>query len=128
MMDAKALQTRARRRQAALRRAWTDPRYKRVIGRYVSAGLLTTNVEVAAHREPIEVSDVLWAGRFAPRVVELLPALLVKRPGLFVDPTDLPADLQQAVAALRKNEEPDELRGIPGATLLRWLSSVGQRG
>lgn len=127
-MDPTEIKARARRKQAAVRRAWRDPRYKRVMGRYVAAGLLTTNTEVTPHREPIEVHDVLWAGRVEPRFLELLPALIIKHPALFVDTTQLPDDLALVVKALRKNQEPGDFRGIPGAALLRWLPSVGHRG
>jgi hypothetical protein len=128
MMDAKDLQERARQRRAALRRVWRDPRYKRVIGRLVAAGLLTTTADVEPHREPIDVDEALWAGRTEPRILELLPALIVKRPGLFLDVTTLPEDLDAAVRALRKNQAPGDFRGIPGTALLRWLPSIGQRG
>jgi len=126
--QARALQLRAKRRYVAIARARRDPRYRRVIGRYVAAGLLTTTLDVAPYRPPIEIDDVLWAGGVEPRILELLPALIVKRPGLFVDVAKLPDDLAAAVRALRMNQEPGEFRGIPGATLLRWLPSVGHRG
>jgi hypothetical protein len=125
---ARELQLRAKRRHAAIARAKRDPRYRRVIGRYLAAGLLTTTLDVAPHRRPVEVDDVLWAGSLEPRILELLPALIVKRPALFADVAKLPDDLATAVRSLRMNREPGEFRGIPGADLLRWLPSVGQRG
>jgi hypothetical protein len=126
--QARDLQLRAKRRHAAIARAKRDPRYKRVVGRYVAAGLLTTTLDVAPYRRPVEVDDVLWAGSLEPRILELLPALIVKRPALFVGVARLPDDLAAAVRALRMNREPGEFRGISGAALLRWLPSVGQRG
>lgn len=98
------------------------------MGRYLAAGVLTTTLDVAPYRRPVEVADVLWAGGLEPRLLELLPALIVKRPALFVDIAKLPDDLAAAVRALRMNREPGEFRGIPGAALLRWLPSVGHRG
>ena len=85
-------------------------------------------MDLEPYRKPIEVADTLWAGRTEPRVLELLPALIVKRPSMFTDVGDLPDDLDAAVRALRKNSEPDDFRGIEGAALLRWLPSVGRRG
>lgn len=73
------------------------------------------------------MDDVLWVGRIEPRVLELLPALIVKRPGLFVDPRRLPDDLAAVVRTLRKNREPGEFRGVPGAALLRWLPVLGRQ-
>ena len=68
----------------------------------MAAGLLQTNEPVVRHREPLRVADVLWAGEVEPRLLELLPALLVKKPGLFVDARELPDDLDAAVRALRR--------------------------
>ncbi len=128
MRDAGELQARAKRRMAALARARRDPRFKRVIGRFRAAGLLTTTMDIEPHREPIRVEEALWAGRTEPRVLELLPALIVKRPSLFQNAGDLPEDLDEVVASLRRNEEPPEFRGVPGRVVLRWLPSVGHRG
>lgn len=127
-MDAKELQRRAKRRRSALSRVWRDPRYKRVLGRYVASGLLTTNTGIEPYRKPIKVEDALWAGRTEPRILELLPALIVKRPSMFLDVERLPDDLDAAVRTLRHNKEPDDFRGVSGAALRRWLPSVGHRG
>jgi hypothetical protein len=127
VIDAEALAKRARRRWAALARARRDPRYRRVLGRYVAAGVLSTTEDVNPHRSRIEIADALWAGRVEPRILVLLPALIVKRPSLFVDVDHLPDDLRAAVTAMRKNQQPDEFRSIPGAALLRWLPAVGHR-
>ncbi|MFI5306823.1 MAG: hypothetical protein ACHQ53_05705 [Polyangiales bacterium] len=89
--------------------------------------MLQTNANVARHRAPLRVADVLWAGEAEPRLLELLPALLVKKPGLFVDARGLPDDLDAAVHALRHNREPDMFRGIEGAALLKWLPHVGHK-
>jgi hypothetical protein len=119
---------RARRAHDALERRRRDPRYVRVLGRLVAARVLTTNTGARPYRKPIAVEDALWAGEVEPRVLELLPALLVKRPGLFVDPRALPEDLAQVVAEIRRHEPPRDFRGVPGASLARWVSSVGRRG
>ena len=127
MITAEALQRRAKRRLAQLEKRRNDPRYRRVLGRLVGLGLLTTNEPVSKTRGPIAVSDALWAAELEPRVAELLPALLVRRPALFVDMRELPPDLGEVVAALRRNELPPDFRGIPGAKLHRWLSAVGRK-
>ena len=127
MMDAGELQRRAKRRLAVLERRRRDPRYHRVLGRLAGLGLLTTNERVPKTRAPIDVADALWAAEVEPRIAELLPALLLRRPALFVDARALPDDLAQVVAALRRNQVPSEFRGIPGKKVHRWLSSVGRR-
>ena len=127
MMNAQELQRRAKRRLVQLDRRRRDPRYRRVLGRLVGLGLLTTNEAVPDTRELIDVDDALWAAEVEPRIAELLPALLVRRPALFVDARALPEDLAQAVTALRRNEVPPEFRGVPGDKVHRWLSSVGRK-
>lgn len=74
------------------------------------------------------MEDVLWVGELEPRVLELLPALIVKTPSLFESVRELPEDLRDAVRSLRRNETPAPFRGIPGEDLLRWLPLVGHRG
>jgi len=68
------------------------------------------------------------AGEVEPRILELLPALIVKRPALFESTANLPADLASVVAALRRDRVPAEFRGISGKDVHRWLARVGQRG
>jgi hypothetical protein len=127
-LDVAALRSRAKRRLAEVTRRRGDPRYRRILGRFKSAGLLTTNFDVPENRKPIAIGDALWAGDLEPRILELLPALIVKKPSLFVDTADLPKDLAAAVQALRRNETPDTFRGIPGRDVAKWLPRVGHQG
>jgi hypothetical protein len=122
------LVARARQAHRAMERRRRDPRYRRVLGRLVTAGVLTTNTEVEPCRERIVVRDALWAGEIEPRILEVLPALLVKRPGLFVDPRALPEDLAAVVEDLRKHRPPRDFRGLSGASIGRWLGAVGHKG
>ncbi len=71
---------RARARYAKIERQRRDPRYRRVLGRFVAAGLLNTNEQTVPQRGAIRVADALWAGEVEPRILELLPALLIKKP------------------------------------------------
>lgn len=121
------LQARAQKKARAQTRRRADPRYRRVLGRYVAAGLLNTNEDVALNRAPMRVADVLWAGELEPRLLELLPALLVKKPALFGDADALPEDLEAAVRALRRNQEPETFRGIDGHAIAKWLPHVGHK-
>lgn len=127
MITAAELQQRAKRRLVQHERRRRDPRYQKVLGRLVGLGLLSTNEVVAKVRGPIELADALWAAEVEPRIAELLPALLVRRPALFVHARPLPDDLAQVVDALRRNQVPPDFRGVPGAKLHRWLGSVGRK-
>jgi hypothetical protein len=123
-----AIVERAQARYAKIERQRRDPRYRRVLGRFVAAGLLSSNEPTTPHRGRIRVADALWAGEVEPRILELLPALLIKKPALFEDATSLPDDLAQVVRALRRAEVPADFRGIPGADLVRWLPRLGRSG
>jgi hypothetical protein len=121
------LQARAREKYRRLERRRRDPRYLRAMGRFVAEGLLTTNQALPENEEPLRVDDVVWAGEVEPRLLELLPALLVKRPSMFVAAQALPEDLALVVRRLRRNLEPPAFRGIPGPDLYRWLPRVGRK-
>jgi hypothetical protein len=128
MTDRDELQRRARHRLAVLRRREKDPRFLRAMGRFVHEGLLSVNRDVAPHREPLAIEDVLWAGELEPRLLELLPALIVKRPRMFTGTGALPEDLARVVADLRRDRVPPDFRGLKGPDLHRWLRRVGRKG
>lgn len=122
-----ALQRRAQARHALIAQRRAQPRYLRVLGRFVEAGLLSTNEPVILHRRPIRVADALWAAEVEPRILELLPALLIKKPSFFENANALPEDLGQVVRDLKRDRVPEELRGIPGAKLARWVPRIGRK-
>ena len=126
-LSATRLKERARRRHASNVRRRRDPRYVRVLGRFVAAGLLSTSEAVPQHTEPISVAEALWAGELEPRILELLPALLVKTPAFFSDATALPEDLAYVVQVLRKSQDPQDFRGIPGRDVARWVPRIGRK-
>jgi hypothetical protein len=121
------LQSRAKRRLAVLERRRRDPRYIRVMGRFVREGLLFTNRDVPENERPVGVEDVLFAGELEPRLLELLPALIVKRPAMFRGLKALPPDLADTVRSLRRDAEPPDFRGIPGRDIHGWLRRVGRK-
>lgn len=126
-MTPEELRRRARVKLRAINRQRASERYQRCLGRFVKAGLLVANAEVELNADKLHVADVLWAGQVEPRFLEVLPALLVRRPAFFHKTKTLPQDLAVAVAALRRGKEPAPFRGIPGAALLRQLSIVAPR-
>ena len=117
----------AKKRARRDARARRDPRYLRAMGVFIHAGLLATNADISTVRGPVALKDVLWAGAVEPRLLELLPAVLVKRPAL-VAAGELPEDLERVVHSLRHNEIPEAFRGIPGKKLAAWVPRVGHRG
>ena len=130
MISRDELQRRAKRRLAQINRGKKDSRFLRVMGRFVEEGLLIVNEaqEVKPFSGRLAIEEVLFAGELEPRLLELLPALVVKRPGLFKERSALPEDLESVVADLRRDRVPEAFRGIPGADLHRWLTRVGRRG
>lgn len=116
----------AKRRARADARARRDERYLAAMGTFVHAGLLSTNADLEPVPGPVLLSHVLWAGRVEPRLLELLPAVLVKRPSV-VSVDEMPHDLEGVVWSLRHNEVPEDFRGIPGKKVAAWVPRVGHR-
>jgi hypothetical protein len=125
-MKAAELQKRARRRLTQLRRRTNDARFQRAMSRYVRDGLLIANREYPGDDRPVSVEDVLWAGDLEPRLLELLPALIIERPAMFTGLEELPVDLSEVVKALRQNRLPPDFRQIPGRDVFRWLGRFGR--
>ena len=123
------LQAAARKRHQALRRKQRDPRFKSVMGRFVAAKLLTTNIEgIRPHDRPVPLEDALWAGTVEPRIMELLPAVLVKKQGLLRLPKDLPEDVAEIMHAIRHGKQPPSFRGVAPDQYLPWVTEVGRKG
>src|SRR5690606_35200406 len=54
------LRRKAQQKQKRLERLRRDRRYREVVGVFVHAKLLTTNIEVEPRRGPVALEDVLW--------------------------------------------------------------------
>lgn len=123
------IQAAARKRHQALRRKQRDPRFKKVLGRFVAAELLTTNIEgIRPHDKPVPLEDALWAGTVEPRIMELLPAVLVKKPGLLRLPKELPEDVAEVMHAIRHGKTAPRFRGVTPDQYLPWVTEVGRKG
>ena len=72
-MSAAEIQRRARHKLRAIERQRKDPRFERVLGRFVAEGLLISNEQVRPYTGRIAVEDVLWAGQIEPRLRNLRP-------------------------------------------------------
>lgn len=121
------LRRKAQRKQRRLARLRRDPRYREVVGAFVHARLITTNLVVDPRKGPVALSDVLWAGKLEPRLLELLPAVMIKKPAM-VEYSRVPPDLNRVLDQLRHNETPPDFRGIPGKKLQEWIPRIGHKG
>ena len=123
------LQARAQKRHQALRRKHRDPRFRNVMGRFLEEGLLETKVEgITPRRQAVPLDDALWAGTVEPRIMELLPAVLVKKPNLLRMPKVLPDDVVEVMHAIRHGKPAPSFRGVAPDQYLPWVTAVGRKG
>ncbi len=128
----KALIRRARRnhaRRVARGEVLPEPEFQRVVAKLVHAGVLVSNrPSPRPPPGPLPLSSYLKAGEREPRILEVLPAVVLKKPRL-VAIDDMPDELAVALAALREHaENPPDFRGVPGAQYRRWVEKIGKKG
>ena len=117
---------RAKRKARKLAILREDPRYLQVIGRLVHEGLLEVPT-VKGHRRKFLLEEALWVGdHIEPRVLELLPAIALKRPGLMLF-EELPEDLKKIVNDLKKGKVEQNFRGVESSQYMRWVPFVGRK-
>ena len=98
-----------------------DPVFQKVMRWFVYLGLLRSN-ETEAKREKVSLDDALRAGKVERRILELLPAILVKCPEVLVfEQNQVPSDLMKVSVALRKGQEAAMFRGVPFKQYTQWL-------
>jgi hypothetical protein len=76
----------------------------------------------------VRLSDLLFAGEVEPRVLELVPALVLKRARVVHLPKQLPKDLDAVVTAVRHGQEPPSFRGVPPSAYMPWIERLGRAG
>jgi len=129
MKKSESLQQRARRKLRQLERSRRDGRFLRAMGKLVGAGLLeSSSPDVKPYDKSVLLADALWAGQVEPRILELLPAIVVKRPRLFVLPAVLPDDLNAVVRSIRNGRDHPSFRGVEPDSYLSWVERIGTRG
>jgi hypothetical protein len=122
-MNRAELLERIRRRARQDEKHRRDRRFLDTMGLLVAKGLLRTNVPLALRpNKRVRVEDALWAGRHVePRILEVLPAAILRLGRHFDLDPDKHADLARVVARLRAREDHgEEFRGIPYAKLKIW--------
>jgi len=102
-----------------------DPRYLTTLGFLVAKGFLRTNEPVPLlpnHR--IRIDDAFWAGTtLEPRILEVLPAAILRLPKHFDLDRNRHVELHAAVELLRRGEtEGPPLWNIEFRKLVPWVS------
>ena len=113
---------------AKIEKARESLRFKRVIGRLMRAKLLQIQASIPLYSGKLSINDYIWAAQFEPRIFELLPALVIKKPSLFKDMENCPKDLEQIVKDIKNGQAAVDYKGIPAKNYLRWVLLVGHRG
>ena len=112
---------RAAKRDEARRR---DPRYLATMGFLVAKGFLKTNRSILLQpNRKLQIDDAIWAGKnVEPRILEVLPAAVLRLPRHFdLDPVKH-AELFRTVGLLRKADAAREpLWGIPFEKFKVWV-------
>ncbi len=102
-----------------------DTRFRRAIGLLKRNRLLEVN-RPYPYLGKADMQDMLWAGQIEPRIYELLPAIVLKRPNLIrINP--LPDDLKRIIADIRKGQPKLSFRGVPPQQYMQWLTYVGRK-
>lgn len=105
-----------------------SPRFQKVVGRLIKAKLFQAVSGIPKYSGKLTISDCIWAGIYEPRILELLPALVIKKPSLFKDLETCPDDLEQIIKDIKNGQAKNEYHGIPAKNYIRWLPLVGHKG
>ena len=104
----------------------TDTRFRKTIGKLVYAGLIDHKT-IPAWNGQLSIDEALWAGEVEPRILELIPALILKKPKFFYHIDPLPDDLQFVLRCIRKNQPAGSFRGVEASKYLYWVDKVGRK-
>lgn len=105
----------------------SDPRYIKTIGKLVAAHLLESP-PIKSFKGEVSLNDALWAGQFEPRILELIPAIVLKKNKLFKLKDAYPDDLQDVIKRITHGDEPVQFRGVEPRLYLQWVERVGHKG
>lgn len=101
-----------------------QPAYIKTIAWLHYLGLLRHN-KIAPERHRVQLTEALEAATIEPRILELLPAIMVKIPGVFqFKKNEIPKDLAIVVKQLGKGADAPEFRGISPQKYNQWLAST----
>mgnify|MGYP003393542240 CR=1 FL=1 len=126
MNDFLKVQQQAQKKLKVLNKIRKDPRFQKVLGRLVKSKLLDANFIQKMHGRTT-VEEALWAAQYEPRVMELLPGILLRKPKFFLQAKALPEDLQIVLRELRGGHATKDFRGIPAQKYKIWADRLGKR-
>lgn len=118
-MKQKELIKKFQKKALALRAAKKTQRYRRVVGKLKRAKLIDAP-DIPDYGGPVELDDVLWAGKIEPRILEVLPTLMVTRPK-YLRAYKTPEDLKTIIQQIRAGKATAEFRGVPPHDYCKWL-------
>lgn len=125
-MDKNKIKKIARKKYEEIENLRNTNKYKMVIGKLIAHNLLENN-RVKPYRGPVDIKDVLEVANIEQRILEILPAILLKKPKLFRNTNELPVDIKNIVTQIRKNLVPPHLRGIAPEKYLYWIDKIGRK-
>jgi hypothetical protein len=118
---------RAKEKDLQLTKSRKSIRYKKILGRLVAMNLLRTTDEFILNLEKMKLNDLLWAGKLEPRILELIPAIAVKKPSVIAGLESAPEDLKTVISEIKSANPVSKFRHVDPKNYMQWLGSVGQR-
>lgn len=113
----------AKQREDADKVKKAEPYFVKTIAWFHYLGLLRHN-NIEACRHTVTLEDALKAGALEPRILELIPAMIVSIPkALKFVPEKLPADLARVVRNIRERKVGIPFRKVPARAYLHWLNA-----
>lgn len=100
-----------------------EPYFVQTIAWFCYLGILRHSA-ITPHRHRPHLHDVLMAAQLEPRILELLPAIMVLIPdALIFNKDDVPRDLAKVVNDIKKRGKCGPFRGIPQKKYCHWLNA-----
>jgi hypothetical protein len=97
-----------------------------VIGALKAEGLLEATA-VAARKTKSRYDDFIWVGEMIePRVLELLLAIVLKRPSLILGEV-IDDEIEKVMLHLQERDSDFEFRGVRGSLILKWLTRLASK-
>jgi hypothetical protein len=90
----------------------------------LAKGLLYTNQKIRPDgRARVDVADAVWAGtEVEPRIIEVLPAAILRFPKNFYNLEALPEALQKIVGQIKGGETGEDYEGLKFKDMARWAA------
>ncbi|MEY4631000.1 MAG: hypothetical protein RIQ81_1120 [Pseudomonadota bacterium] len=100
-----------------------QPYFTRTVAWFHYLGLLKHN-NILPHRYHPDLADVLKAGVVEPRVLELLPAVLILLPeAVRHEKREIPKDLAAVIDDIHHRRDCKPFRGVPPEKYRHWLNA-----